>query len=69
MKAEEMFKKLGYKKVFRNRLFIEYEGAMEVEYFRFDLTRKTMTFGDYTTSIDELKAVNKQCEELGWLDK
>lgn len=54
MKAEEMFKKLGYKKVCCDRFFIEYKGAMEVEYFRFDLTRKTMIFGDYITSIDEL---------------
>lgn len=68
MTSEEMFKKLGYEKKLCDR-FIEYEGAMEVEYFRFDLTRKTINFGNYTTSIKELKAVNKQCKELGWLDE
>lgn len=75
MKAEEMFKKLGYKKrAFGNCIFYE-KGSIMRHIIQFNL--KDKIFYSYTEcgmanqikilTANELKAVNKQVEELGWI--
>ncbi len=77
MNAKEMFEKLGYKEDFPD----DYD---EIVYSKDILDKKTfgyidsiiITFGEHrvwlTNKIDinleELKAINKQIEELGWND-
>ena len=75
MNAEEMFKKLGYKKrAFGNCIFYE-KGSIMRYIIQFNL--KDKIFYSYTEcgmansikilTANELKAVNKQVEELGWI--
>lgn len=75
MNAEEMFKKLGYKKrAFGNCIFYE-KGSIMRHIIQFNL--KDKIFYSYTEcgmansikilTANELKAVNKQVEELGWI--
>ena len=68
MKAKEMFEELGYKQVLSED-YIKY-----VSFFSriaFDLTEEGIVI-DCSFAIvgaitmDDLKAINKQCEELGW---
>lgn len=67
MNAEEMFEKLGYKKEdFSSSGYIYYERAENDEYFSFDLISKEISAYSYSITIEELRAINKQCEELGW---
>ena len=70
MNAREMFKKLGYTnyKEYGNEAIIYYEPS-ENYGIVFDLVHKYIDFGDGCMSVDDLKAINKQCEELGWLDE
>lgn len=67
MNSEEMFEKLGYKKVeLISSGYIEYERSEDDKYFSFDLiTKEIFVWWDRIT-VEELKAINKQCEELGW---
>lgn len=75
MNAEKMFKKLGYKKrAFGNCIFYE-KGSIMRHIIQFNL--KDKIFYSYTEcgmansikilTANELKAVNKQVEELGWI--
>lgn len=81
MTAREMFEKLGYSKapefeevvIFRKG-YDEYSAKI----IEFNKTRKTVVvylIYSYTNSdhcsadMNELKAINKQVEELGWLDE
>lgn len=67
MNSEEMFEKLGYKKVeLISSGYIEYERSEDDKYFSFDLITKEIFVCDYYITMEELKAINKQCEELGW---
>lgn len=67
MNAEEMFKKLGYQKVqLISSGWIYYERAGGDEYFGFDVIAKEIGVSNYFITMEELKAINKQCEELGW---
>lgn len=75
MKAEELFKKLGYKKQdsFESICYVyENEDTADFEII-FDLKNKTIhTHGacsDKSISMDELEAIKKQCEELDWIDE
>lgn len=65
MNAEEMFEKLGYKKVPLNSSECLYYEKYD-EHFSFDLISKEIGVCDYYITMEELKAINKQCEELGW---
>lgn len=66
MNAEEMFEKLGYKKVdLSSSGYIEYERLIDDKCFIFDLSGEICAFADNIT-MEELKAINKQCEELWW---
>ena len=67
MNAEEMFKKLGYKKVKFGRLGnFSYERFSDDKYFIFDLNSKEIYVCEDSITVEELRAINKQCEELGW---
>lgn len=75
MKAEEMFKDIGYKKQdsFESICYVyENEDTTDFEII-FDLKNKTIhTHGacsDKSISMDELEAIKKQCEELDWIDE
>lgn len=66
MNAEEMFEKLGYKKVdLSSSGYIEYERLIDDKCFSFDFSEEICACSDSIT-VEELKAINKQCEELGW---
>ena len=70
MNAQEMFEAIGYRQNIKNR-YIKFENIDECEVIEFDLEQKTILVSQFLESkelnIDELKAMNKQCEELGWL--
>lgn len=71
--ADEMFEKLGYEKIIENNVKINYE--KEGHFFD-----KEIVFGlidnivcielgtgeSANINMQELQAINKKCEELGW---
>lgn len=80
--AKEMFEELGYEMVKqgKNRLVYIYED--KIQHIMFDLKYKTIdcyekghdsdgfnTIFPMTVCVKELQAINKQVEELGWLDE
>lgn len=71
MSAKEMFEKLGYEH-FNNSLRISYNNfEKECKLIEFQLNKKKMILADDSEeivelSIQEIKAINKQIEELGW---
>lgn len=72
--ADEMFEKLGYEKTFTEVDNIKYyKDDDNVIYFV--ITHRTFhKTGEYDGMCDaitmqELKAINKKCKELGWLDE
>lgn len=75
MKAKEMFEKLGYKFNKYGDSYISYKKDLEngnCYMISFDLLTKNLCkfqLSERYLSIDvkELQAINKQCEELGWL--
>ena len=71
--AEEMFKELGYKLFIKSNSEICYMEKENTWYIKFYLDEKVVLCSEndfYTTSIaisvEELQAINKQVEELGW---
>ena len=72
MTAKEMFEKLGYGDYFNNGLRITYSNFdKECKMIEFDLKKKQLIFVDdseevFELSLEELQAINKQVEELGW---
>ena len=76
MSAKEMFEKLGYKQVENNANYIGYkyefsDGSSIYSTIRFYLPQQCIELyynDDILNSIevDELQAINKQVEELGW---
>lgn len=80
MTAKEMFEKLGYNELIKHKSYMFYIKPLKeiVEYendeihLEFNFTNKQIvkTYGDdnsvYGITIDELQAINKQVEELGW---
>ena len=74
MSAKEMFEELG-----RIQTFTEYDNYKgDIDYIDekteqtnifFDLESKQIKFINiYKITIDELKAINQQCKELGWIE-
>ena len=71
--AKKMFKKLDYKIIVNDKNQLTYEIVIWID--DFETIEKTITFwlldkifeldGEFT--IEELQAINKQVEELGWL--
>lgn len=74
MTAKEMFKELGYKRS-ADIDAIAFTKEFESHYFRiiFDLLEKEILIDDiFKVTIiekDLLQAINKQVEELGWLEE
>ena len=75
MNAREMFEKLGYEEIFKqNTITYKKQKGCYFYYICFKLNKKTVykskgTCGkEVASSIDleELQAINKQIEELGW---
>lgn len=80
MSAKEMFEELGYKLIRECKYYLLYEKALkeDAEYendylhISFEKQEKAFikTYGDDNSpeivSMQELKAINKQIEELGW---
>lgn len=84
MTAKEMFEKLGYrtlgtlkpdddyiiiayeKEVYEEKEYIYFYGAEEVRVY---LEDKRGRIYPPIVELAELQAINKQIEELGWLDK
>lgn len=75
MNAREMFKKLGYR-ISTDIDMIKYSKKLDDTFYWieviFDLLEKEIVLDDngyeaYIITCALLKAINKQCEELGWL--
>ena len=74
MNAREMFKKLEFtRKLDSEKLIYTKEPKGMFHYFKitFDLDKKTVCASWFMEqkeiTIAELRAINKQCEELNWL--
>ncbi len=78
MSAKEMFKKLGYELINEVPLLYQKDDGGYIQNIEFISTLKTIKFSEYETYnnnepqgettlyLDELQAINKQIEELGW---
>ena len=80
MSAKEMFEELGYNQLYENKHYMFYvkdlidtpEYEKDCIHLEFNHDNKTInkTYGDDNTvediTLEELKAINKQIEELGW---
>lgn len=71
--ADKMFKKLGYKLTRDCNTYIEYSKKVDWERYEINFYKDDKTVGKvyrmesgYIT-MDELKAINKKVQELGWL--
>lgn len=79
MSAKEMFEELGYEQT-KLKKFVKYTYKKYISnwyHIMFDLEEKTIDCyisndspfsppEPFSTTINELKAINKQVEELGW---
>ena len=72
--AKDLFKELGYKRLPKryNKNMILYENENMLKNYKiiiyFSLSDKKIQFSPYYRyTMQELKAINKQCEELGWI--
>lgn len=83
MSAKDMFEKLGYETLYEFDTYIYYEKPLkenptyekDYEHLEFNLINKTInkTYGDDNSvsdiTLEELKAINQQCKDLGWLNE
>ena len=77
IKADEMFKKLGYEKVENEQNIIFEKGVSTRNRIIFARFKKTVSCifidEDYEwndsldITMEELQAINKKCQELGWI--
>lgn len=74
MNAEQMFEELGYQRNAENEkiiYLIETKGSFYYQEIVFNLLQKVIVidgnFLEVAIERDLLKAINKQCEELGWV--
>ena len=61
MSADEMFELIGYKNTFNN--FYEDDFGNTIE---FESKYNTIKIKG-SINVDDLQAINKKCQELGWL--
>lgn len=71
--AKEMFEALGYGLVRNDEKYITYVDVLNEDLYisfskEYKVVSGTPTY-DYFLNMSILKAINKQCEELGWLDE
>lgn len=76
MNAREMFERLGYRCIKSNNSIwyindSDEENYRSVEFYFCDCTFDAIgNYGDpLMVNVKELEAINKQCEELGWIEK
>lgn len=67
MNAKEMFEECGYIKI-ENANTIEFSRSEE-DYINFEKEKKLIGIGFYKINMNTLEAINKQCEELGWMQR
>lgn len=71
--AKEMFEELGYKLIQDDAIWLIYnfDNKFNIEFYKpqqnIHVGTKEALFS--TIYTDDLQAINKQIEELGWLDK
>lgn len=65
MSAEELFEESGYELINNSKYELEYYNEELDRYIWFYNNRKTFEVYD-EINLAELKAINKQVEELGW---
>lgn len=77
--ADEMFKELGYEFFFEDCNVLEYAKEYQSLYnyrkfIRFSFADRSFTFFYYGcerrfyATMQELQAINKKCQELGWIE-
>ena len=73
MSADEMLKNLGYEKVSDDKYSIEYRKILDDDLFEINFWKEDKTISKnyyremgYITT-NELQAINKKVEELGWM--
>ena len=66
--ADEMFEELGYEKIFEDNTETQYEGkCTNVEITRTGILLNKLTkYKTVILTVQELQAINKKVEELGW---
>lgn len=75
MTAREMFESLGYEycKYYDRDRIIQYYNEKEDIQFLFWIAEQEFSVSEYgelkNITVDEFKAIQKQMEELGWLDE
>ena len=67
--ADEMFEELGYKKaehIYPTLGFVvEYDnGERQIDFMN---EEEEVKIWNISTTMQELKAINKKCEEMGWI--
>lgn len=77
-KADEMLKKLGYEKIEESKRYLRYSTDKRYgEHIDFELKLKQVRCTRVTCqgnthfryfSMQELQAINKKCQELGWIE-
>lgn len=69
MSAKEMFKKLEYYASFdygKSKFEFAFYKKNSSKLIVFNIRDKTIAISDEIITIEELQAINKQVEELGW---
>ncbi len=71
--ADELFEELGYKKVRDDERFIKYRKPHDNDYIVIDKATKDFIKNfdfEYWKAVNtqELQAINKKCQELGWIE-
>lgn len=80
MSAKEIFEELGYEKVNEVPLLYQFNDGGYIKNIEFSKSLKRIAFSSYEyynngkateenfINISELKAINQQCKELGWIE-
>lgn len=68
MTAKEMFKELGYEcsKYYDRNIMIQYYDEEENQIV-FWIMEQEFSASNFSLTVDEFKAIQKQMEELGWI--
>lgn len=67
-KADDMFEKLGYRIEYEDEITFTFSNREYARYITFIKETKTLMLSSNIT-MQELQAINKKCEELGWYNK
>lgn len=67
--ADEMFKELGYKKIVGETTEVYKLSRANKNIYFSKLIKRIKIDGKYDfLDMEELRAINKKCKELGWID-